>query len=86
MASVKSRPSVREQSAAERQAGYAYQRARRMPEMVEATEHKLKALLAEARRYGTDELVNATWDRVILEAQAQARANGDSIGFGDGVR
>ena len=65
---------------------YEYRRKRRMPEMVEATERKLKALLIEAKRYGMDDLVNATWDRVIIEAQADARANGDSIGFGDGVR
>lgn len=61
-----------------------YRRRLYIPGQVDSTARKLKALIAEAERYGMTDLVDTTWDRIILEAQAYVAFKGGSIGFGDG--
>lgn len=64
-------------------------RQRRLPEQLDAARRRVTALENEAKRYGMTELltnpqhVNNAWEIEIIEAQDQARKNGDSIGFGD---
>lgn len=58
---------------------------RRLPAQLAAARRRVAALEREALRYGLVELVNSSWDNEISNAQADAHAQGGSIGFGDGV-
>lgn len=62
-----------------------YQRVRYLPDGIDRTIAKLRRQIAEARRLGMNDLANEAWDRVIIEAQADASARGGSIGFRDGM-
>jgi hypothetical protein len=63
-----------------------YQRVRYLPAAIDRTRKKLRKLVSEAERLGLTDLANETWDDLIHEAQAAAKLNGGSIGFGDGKR
>lgn len=56
---------------------YAYQRMRRMPEMIEATERKLLGLYREARRYGMADLLESRRLYHAVSRADRANANDD---------
>ena len=70
------------QDPADRQMDYLV---RALPDQIERAREKYIRLLKRARGLGMTDLLNDTWDRTILEAQAKAAADGGSIGFGDGM-
>lgn len=57
---------------------------RALPGQVEKAREKYIRLLKKANSLGMTDLLNDSWDRAILEAQAGADAQGGSIGFQDG--
>lgn len=71
---------------------YVYQRQRRMPDMIEATERKYLGLLREAKRYGMHDILSSkyhsdrAWDREIVLAKLEAAySGGETTIAGDGV-
>lgn len=61
-------------------------RVRILPEQLERARARYKALVWEAAELGMNDLLTDAWDSAIVNAQADSRAKGGSIGFGDGVR
>ena len=60
-----------------------YNHVNKLPGQIESARRKFMALIRDARGHGLTDLANEAWDALIIDAQADARSRGGSIGFGE---